>query len=105
MAENERMSRKSTKDWDAIRKRQGQLEEMNKNLMSEARLLEEGLESIKIDEEEYGKIAAIPQNQRSIRQMVSSRVYEMLQPQRTEIEVLKSQLDSMSNSFQVAISL
>ncbi|CAG5113838.1 Oidioi.mRNA.OKI2018_I69.chr2.g7928.t1.cds [Oikopleura dioica] len=100
VAENERMSRKSTKDWDAIRKRQGQLEEMNKNLMSEARLLEEGLESIKIDEEEYGKIAAIPQNQRSIRQMVSSRVYEMLQPQRTEIEVLKSQLDSMSNSFQ-----
>lgn len=101
VAENERMSRKSTKNWDTIRSRQTQLEEMNKNLKSEARLLEEGLESIKIDKEEYAKIAVIPQNQRSIRQMVATRVYEMLQPQKTEIEVLKSQLDSMGDSFQV----
>lgn len=100
VAENERMSRKSTKNWDTIRSRQTQLEEMNKNLKSEARLLEEGLESIKIDKEEYAKIAVIPQNQRSIRQMVATRVYEMLQPQKTEIEVLKSQLDSMGDSFQ-----
>ncbi len=101
VAENERMSRKSSKDWDTIRTRQTQLEEMNKNLKSEARLLEEGLESIKIDKEEYAKIAVIPQNQRSIRQMIATRVYELLQPQKTEIEVLKSQLDSMGDSFQV----
>jgi len=101
VAENERMSRKSSKGWDTIRTRQTQLEEMNKNLKSEARLLEEGLESIKIDKEEYAKIAVIPQNQRSIRQMIATRVYELLQPQKTEIEVLKSQLDSMGDSFQV----
>lgn len=100
VAENERMSRKSSKGWDTIRTRQTQLEEMNKNLKSEARLLEEGLESIKIDKEEYAKIAVIPQNQRSIRQMIATRVYELLQPQKTEIEVLKSQLDSMGDSFQ-----
>jgi len=100
VAENERMSRKSSKGWDTIRTRQTQLEEMNKNLKSEARLLEEGLESIKIDKEEYAKIAVIPQNQRSIRQMIATRVDELLQPQKTEIEVLKSQLDSMGDSFQ-----
>ena len=75
--------------------RQKILEATNRKLQAEASLLEEGLTDLSVNEAEYGQLTLLPRDQRSIKQTAKIKLFETIQPMKSENQSLLRQIDAL----------
>ena len=78
-----------------IVQRQKILEATNRKLQAEASLLEEGLTDLSVNEAEYGQLTLLPRDQRSIKQTAKIKLFETIQPMKSENQSLLRQIDAL----------
>ena len=78
-----------------IVQRQKILEATNRKLQAEASLLEEGLTDLSVNETEYGQLTLLPRDQRSIKQTAKIKLFETIQPMKSENQSLLRQIDAL----------
>ena len=78
-----------------IVQRQKILEATNRKLQAEASLLEEGLTDLSVNEAEYGELTLLPRDQRSIKQTAKIKLFETIQPMKSENQSLLRQIDAL----------
>ena len=78
-----------------IVQRQKILEATNRKLQAEASLLEEGLTDLSVNEAEYGTLTLLPRDQRSIKQTAKIKLFETIQPMKSENQSLLRQIDAL----------
>merc|ERR1712168_993641 len=82
-----------------IVQRQKILEATNRKLQAEASLLEEGLTDLSVNEAEYGQLTLLPRDQRSIKQTAKIKLFETIQPMKSENQSLLRQIDALSTEY------
>jgi hypothetical protein len=82
-----------------IVQRQKILEATNRKLQAEASMLEEGLTDLSVNEAEYGQLTLLPRDQRSIKQTAKIKLFETIQPMKSENQSLLRQIDALSTEY------